>query len=282
MIKDYYHLFGLPRGAPLSEIKSAYHKLAAQYHPDKVMGLGSELQQMAQAKMLELNEAMAMFEDPARRAQYDEMLELIPERKPGPPRAAAPPPPPPPPAPDAVETASGPEPRPAPASPAAPPAPEPSAGRELWLDQEGRELKSGLRELPMKWQESAVRGWQWVIESGDWRRTLVVAHRQVESLSLLSVRGFLAALEGLVGKRKLTTRATTIIAVVTYQNLMDAQIVRAQLQEAVGGTRGLFKTVTPLIVLHDDKMRRTALLGNPTEYPETRRVLRYLLAPRSD
>lgn len=280
MIKDYYHLFGLPRRAPLKEIKSAYRRLASQYHPDKVASLGPEFQEVAQAKMLELNEAMALFSDPARRAQYDEVLDLTPERKPEPVYPATPAPPP---ASEAVPAEPVPEPEATPEpkaiSPVAPPPPEASAGRELWLDQQGRELKASLQQLStMKWRERNVRGWQWVLESGDWRRTIVVAHRHLESLSLLSVRGFLTAFESLVSGRRLTTRGTTLIAVVSYQNLMDAQTVREQVQAAVGGTRGLFKTVTPLIVFQDGKARRAVVFGKPTDYPETKRVLNCLLA----
>jgi hypothetical protein len=285
MIKDYYRLLGLPRGAPLNEVKSAYRRLAAQYHPDKVAGLGPEVQEVAQAKMLELNEAMEVLADPTRRAEYDEVLDLIPERPvPGreSPVATGPEPGPE----DALpgeEPASLPDAEATPATPkpATAPPPPPSVGRELFLEQQGRELKTGLQGLAMQWRESAVRGWQWVLESGDWRRTVVIAHRHLETLSLLSLRGFLNSFESLVGERKLTTKGTTIFAVVTYENLMDATAVREQLQSLVGGTRGLFKTVTPLIVLNDARARRTVLFGVPTDYPETKRVVRFLLSPRT-
>lgn len=289
MIKDYYRLLGLPRGAPLDEIKSAYRRLAAQYHPDKVAGLGPEVQEVAQAKMLELNEAMALLSDPAKRPGYDEVLDLIPERPV--PQPAAPASPPVEPAageegalesvdgeaaPDADSEASHAMPKRASAA-----APVPSVSRDLFLEQQGRELKTGIQGLTMQWRESAVRGWQWVLESGDWRRCVVVAHRHIESLSLLSVRGFLSAFESMVGERKLTTKGTTIFGVITYENLMDATTVREQIQSIVGGTRGLFKTVTPLIVLHDARSQRTVLFGTPTDYPETKRVVRYLLTPRA-
>jgi len=84
---------------------------------------------------------------------------------------------------------------------------------------------------------------------------VVVAHRHIESLSLLSVRGFLSSFEALVGERKLTTKGTTVVGIVTYENLMDATTVREQVQSVVSGRRGLFKTVTPLIVLSDDTLQ---------------------------
>ena len=281
MVKDYYRLLGLPRGASLSEIKSAYRRMAAQYHPDKVSGLGPEVQEVAQAKMLELNEAMAVFADTVQRAKYDEVLDLIPERPlarvagAAPPFAAASAEPP-----VAEAAPSEPAPTAAASHPKPSPAPASSVSRDLFLEQQGRELKTGLQGLAMHWRESAVRGWQWVLESGDWRRTVVVAHRHIESLSLLSVRGFLSSFEALVGERKLTTKGTTVVGIVTYENLMDATTVREQVQSVVGGTRGLFKTVTPLIVLHDARARRTVLFGSPTDYPDIKRVVRFLLTPR--
>jgi hypothetical protein len=280
MIKDYYQLLGLPRGAPLDEIKSAYRRLAAQYHPDKVVGLGPEVRQVAEAKMLELNEMMAILSDPVRRAEYDEVLDLIPERPTAPPAAAAPVAEPAMPQADATEPEEV-EPARATPLPAAAPAPVPSVSRELFLEQQGRELKTGLQGLAMHWKESAPRGWQWVLESGDWRRMVLVAHRHVETLSLLSVRGFLTAFESLVGGYKLTTKGTTVFGVITYENLMDANTVREQIQGVVSGTRGLFKTVTPIVVLHDARSRRTVLFGSPTDYPETKRVVRFLLTSRS-
>ncbi|HEX9718481.1 MAG TPA: J domain-containing protein, partial [Ramlibacter sp.] len=160
MIKDFYRLLGLPRGAPLDEIKSAYRRMAAQYHPDKVAGLGPEVQDVAQAKMLELNEAMALLADPAKRAEYDEVLDLIPERpmappapssseplptgtEPGEPKGGEA-------APDADSESSYAMPKRASAA-----APVSSVSRDLFLEQQGRELKVGLQGLTMQWRESA-------------------------------------------------------------------------------------------------------------------------------
>ncbi len=288
MIKDYYHLLGLPRGAPLEDIKAAYRKLAAQCHPDKVAGLAVEFQEIANTKIRELNEAMGTFSDPERRAKYDEIIELIPERRPEPPRPAATPAPSPTPvaesSPEQSATtspaASSPEPPEAPPPKPRVPMPQPSAGGEIWLEQQGRELQAGLRQV-LKWRESSGRGWQWVMEAGDWRRTLLVAHRHFGNLSKLSVSSVLNALETLLSERKLTTKGTTIIVVISFQHLMDSQTVKEQVQGVVGGKRGLFKTVTPLVVLHDAKSQRMTLFGKPTDYPETRRVVQYLLSGRA-
>jgi len=47
----------VPRKTSLDEIKSAYRKLAAQYHPDKVNHLGDEFKTLAEKKFKEIQEA---------------------------------------------------------------------------------------------------------------------------------------------------------------------------------------------------------------------------------
>jgi DnaJ-domain-containing protein 1 len=47
---DPYEVLGVPRGASTEEIRAAYLRLIAQYHPDKVMHLGKEFQDLAKEK----------------------------------------------------------------------------------------------------------------------------------------------------------------------------------------------------------------------------------------
>ena len=304
MIKDYYYLLGLPRGAPLSDIKQAYRKLAAQYHPDKVAGMSPEVQQEATARMMELNEAIAIFTDPDQRAVYDENVELIPERKPGAPppwagkpRAEAPrpaPPPPPKPASEApaaapkVETppparpaAAPPPPPPRPSPPpAAPTASEPTPApatppRGMLAEEYVRKLRGTLKKLPLNWKDAELRGWSWALEGGGWRRSIVVAHRHMETLSLLSFRGLQSAVQALVDAHKIALRPTAIFVLVSYERLMDAKAVQEQLP-ALGATAGgWLKNVRAALVLYDGQ--RVSLIGSPGDDAEVQRVARVLM-----
>ncbi len=64
--RDYYEVLGVPRDADAKAVKSAYRRLAVQYHPDKNPG-----DVAAEARFKEAAEAYAVLADPARRAQYD-------------------------------------------------------------------------------------------------------------------------------------------------------------------------------------------------------------------
>ena len=64
--KDYYEQLGVGKGATDSELKSAYRKLAKQYHPDANPGNAQ-----AEAKFKELSEAYAVLSDGEKRAAYD-------------------------------------------------------------------------------------------------------------------------------------------------------------------------------------------------------------------
>jgi curved DNA-binding protein len=66
--KDYYKILGVSKEATEAEIKSAYRKLAKQYHPD----LHPD-DKKAEEKFKELNEANEVLGDPAKRAKYDQL-----------------------------------------------------------------------------------------------------------------------------------------------------------------------------------------------------------------
>ena len=64
--RDYYEVLGVARGATDQEIKSAYRKLALQYHPDR-----NPNNPDAEEKFKECSEAYAILADGEKRAAYD-------------------------------------------------------------------------------------------------------------------------------------------------------------------------------------------------------------------
>jgi molecular chaperone DnaJ len=63
--RDYYEVLGVPKAAGKDEIKSAYRKLALQYHPDRNKSAGAE------EKFKEISEAYAVLSDDEKRKRYD-------------------------------------------------------------------------------------------------------------------------------------------------------------------------------------------------------------------
>lgn len=68
--KNYYEILGVDKKASADQIKSAYRKLAKQYHPDLHPG-----DAVAAEKFKEINEANEVLSDSQKRAAYDYELE---------------------------------------------------------------------------------------------------------------------------------------------------------------------------------------------------------------
>src|SRR5215469_2015939 len=65
--QDYYEILGVARSASGDEIKSAYRKLALQYHPDR----NPENKHAAEEKFRQATEAYSVLSDPQKRQVYD-------------------------------------------------------------------------------------------------------------------------------------------------------------------------------------------------------------------
>jgi molecular chaperone DnaJ len=63
--RDYYDVLGVARSASSDEIRSAYRKLARQYHPDV------NKEPDAEANFKEINEAYEVLSNGEKRAAYD-------------------------------------------------------------------------------------------------------------------------------------------------------------------------------------------------------------------
>jgi len=64
--RDYYEVLGVQKNVNPQDLKSAFRKVALQYHPDRNPG-----NQEAEEKFKEASEAYEVLSDPERRARYD-------------------------------------------------------------------------------------------------------------------------------------------------------------------------------------------------------------------
>ncbi|MGQ0503926.1 MAG: DnaJ domain-containing protein, partial [Myxococcaceae bacterium] len=64
--RDYYEVLGVERSADGQTLKSAYRKVALQFHPDRNPGNAE-----AEEKFKEASEAYEVLSDPEKRAKYD-------------------------------------------------------------------------------------------------------------------------------------------------------------------------------------------------------------------
>jgi curved DNA-binding protein len=68
--RDYYETLGVPKTATENEIRSAFRKLARQYHPDVAKD-----KKAAEEKFKQINEAYEVLGDPEKRKKYDQLGE---------------------------------------------------------------------------------------------------------------------------------------------------------------------------------------------------------------
>ncbi len=68
--QDYYEILGVSRQATEKEIKTAFRKLARQWHPDLHTEKDKEA---AEEKFKQINEAYEVLSDPEKRAKYDRL-----------------------------------------------------------------------------------------------------------------------------------------------------------------------------------------------------------------
>jgi curved DNA-binding protein CbpA len=97
-LRNFYDMLSVATDAAPDEIKKAFRREIARYHPDKVQHLGQEFQEMAAGIAADLTEAYRILMDPELRERYDAELSggathTAAPRPASRPETAAPPPP---------------------------------------------------------------------------------------------------------------------------------------------------------------------------------------------
>jgi hypothetical protein len=87
--KSLYDILEVSASASRETIEVAYRSLISRYHPDKVSGLGADIQELANRRAQELNSAYAVLRDPAQRAAYDQRARTANRPRPAPSPAAS-------------------------------------------------------------------------------------------------------------------------------------------------------------------------------------------------
>jgi len=70
-MKSWYEILEVPETATTEQIRSAYLRMAREYHPDRVPEHLAKLRADAEEKFKQVQEAWAILGDPARRRRYD-------------------------------------------------------------------------------------------------------------------------------------------------------------------------------------------------------------------
>ena len=146
-MKNFYDLLTVPSDAPVDEIKKAFRREIARYHPDKVQHLGKEFQDMASGIAADLTEAYRILMDPMLRDRYNEDLFGDAATGAPAPRPAAGHPPPVPPSPSSSSSASSAEPSSSTAGNAPPPRPSSQAGVDFVRKASLSRLRSAIEEI---------------------------------------------------------------------------------------------------------------------------------------
>lgn len=216
-MKDYYSLLSVGPQATADDIKRAFRREIARYHPDKVHHLGAEFQALAAERAAELTEAYRVLMDAGLRAAYDR------ERGGAPPAAAPPPPEAGAPAPARAATEPAPQ-EPRAETRAAPPPPPPAAGSARRADEPQQASRDAfVRRMSMTKFRDAVQ-------------------RALEGVTSMPARGFEASYL-VKGKRSLFGKASPERLLTAYVGHITAEEI-AKLGQGALAARGGADVVT--------------------------------------
>lgn len=78
---DYYGVLEIQSGAPVSEVRAAYHRASRRFHPDGHRDLGADLLPSLTRIAKRVTEAYSVLRDPRRRQVYDQQIAACAEKR---------------------------------------------------------------------------------------------------------------------------------------------------------------------------------------------------------
>lgn len=230
---DYFSILGVSRGATGDEIKSAFRKLALEFHPDRVGHLDEAGQSEAAKRMAEVNEAYSVLSNPTQRKEYEAELDN-PQPNPAPAAQAA-----------AAAAAA------TPVSPAAsdtgsfrrsaaPAKPSSNLARDFSI-----RLKTELANAAgLKFQPYQAEGFDWGLITRTWTAQYLIASRAFAEADVASAQRFLRYAEAVVKSRGM--RKQNSLFLMPFQKIFDSAKVGNMFRDFCEKEAG-----TVLIVLMD-------------------------------
>jgi len=229
---DYFSILGVSRAATGDEIKSAFRKLALEFHPDRVGHLDDAGQAEAAKRMAEVNEAYSVLSNPAQRTEYEAELDN-PQLNTAPAAQAAAAAGATPAAPAASDTGSF-------RRSAAPAKPSSNLARDFSM-----RLKTELANAAgLKFQPHQAEGFDWGLITRTWTAQYLIASRAFAEADVASAQRFLRYAEAAVESRGMRKQHSLFL--MPFQKIFESAKVGTLCRDFCDKQAG-----TVLIVLMD-------------------------------
>lgn len=246
-MEDYYAILGLDHEASPESIKLAYRRLARENHPDHNTNSTEAEKRALSARMTELNGAYAVLSDVSRRREYDDQLRILSSLTGSTVHRGTKP---------ATKTS---------VKSTASQRVHPSQDAELTLLREfSKQLRTHLQSnrKDFSWEEVAVEGFDWGLESVTWSSHYCVAARAFPVLDPAAAKKFANYSEVVVTRFNRSIRKSHFLFLLPFQQLIQSESVSAEFNRLISSENREPKLDVPIgVVLFDSKRGRTLRVG---------------------
>ncbi len=255
---DYYAILGLDREASAESIKLAYRRLARENHPDRFVNSTEAEKKALSARMAELNGAYAVLSDTTRRREYDEKMRILTSLTGSTTVRAT--------KTTKTDTTSGARTatRPGAASNSSPRVQAPNETDLALVREFSKQLRSNLlaHRDGFSWEEVALEGFDWGLESASWSSHYCVAARGFAILDPPAAKKFANYSEVVVARCNRNFRKSHFLFLLPFQQMIRSESVSAEFTRLSSSENREPKLNVPIgIVLFDLRRGRTLRVG---------------------